>query len=137
MTIQAVTLHLPSSLYERLKRRAEQADRTVEAELLDVVTTAVPTEDLLPAYLEEAVAPLAMLDDAALWRAARSHLPKKTAAQIERLHLKRQREGLTNTETESLVNDMRQYERTLLVRARAAALLKQRGHDVSELLAEA
>ncbi len=137
MTIQAVTLHLPSSLYERLKRRAEQADRTVEAELLDVVTTAVPTEDLLPAYLEEAVAPLAMLDDAALWRAARSHLPKKTSAQIERLHLKRQREGLTNTETESLVNDMRQYERTLLVRARAAALLKQRGHDVSELLAEA
>lgn len=89
MTIQAVTLHLPSSLYERLKRRADQADRTVEAELLNVVTAAVPTEDLLPAYLEEAVAPLATLDDAALWRAARNHLPKKTAAQIERLHLKR------------------------------------------------
>ena len=137
MTIQVVTLHLPSSLYERLKRQAEQADRTIEAELLDVVTTAVPAEDLLPAYLEEAVTPLATLDDDALWQAARRHLPKKTATQIERLHLKRQQEGLTNTETESLADAMRQYERTMLVRARAAALLKQRGYDVSELLADA
>lgn len=135
MISQAVTLHLPGSLYERLKRRAEQADRTIEAELLDVVTTAVPAEDLLPTYLEEAVSPLATLDDAALWQAARRHLPKKTTAQIERLHLKRQREGLTSTETESLANYMRQYERTMLVRAQAAALLKQRGYDVSELLA--
>jgi Arc-like DNA binding domain len=42
MAVQAVTLHLPSPLYERLKERAEQTHRSVEAELLEVVAAAVP-----------------------------------------------------------------------------------------------
>jgi len=45
MTVHAVTLHVPSLLYEQLKRRAEQAQRTVEAELLDIVVTSVPMSD--------------------------------------------------------------------------------------------
>ncbi len=133
MTIQSVTLNLPGHLYNRLKRRAEQAHRTVEAELLEVVASAVPVADELPAELNEAISPLALLDDEALWRAARSHLPAEAAVQMENLHLKRQREGLTEAEAQTLAGLVRQYERTMLVRAQAAALLKQRGHDVSEL----
>lgn len=45
MTIQPVTSNLPAHLYNRLKRRAEQAHRTVEAELLEVVASAVPVAD--------------------------------------------------------------------------------------------
>jgi plasmid stability protein len=134
MTVQVVTLHLPSPLYEQLKRRAAQAQRTVEAELLDVVATAVPVGDNLPADLAEAISPLALLDNEALWRAARSHLPAEAAAQMEDLHLKRQREGLTEVEEATLKGLVRQYERTMLVRGQAAALLKARGHDVSHLL---
>lgn len=134
MTVQVVTLHVPSPLYEQIKRRAAQAQRTVEAELLDVVATAVPVGDDLPADLAEAISPLALLDNEALWRAARSHLPAEAAAQMEDLHLKRQREGLTEVEAETLKGLVRQYERTLLVRGQAAALLKARGHDVSYLL---
>lgn len=137
MTVQSVTLNLPSALYDQLKRRAEQARRTVEAELLEVVATAVPVADELPSDLAEAISPLALLDDEALWRAARSHLPTETAARLESLHLKRQREGLTEAETQALSGLVRQYERSMLVRAQAAALLKQRGYDVSELAAGA
>ena len=137
MTVQVVTLHVPSPLYEQLKRRAAQAQRTVEAELLDVVATAVPVGDDLPADLAEALSPLALLDDVALWRAARSHLPVEAVAQLEDLHLKRQREGLDDAEAETLRGLVRQYERTMLVRAQAAALLKARGHDVSLLLTQA
>lgn len=137
MTVQSVTLHLPNPLYERLKRRAEQAHRSVEAELLEVVATAVPVADDLPADLAEAISPLALLDDEALWRAARSHFPEEAAAQMEQLHLKRQREGLTRSEAETRATLVRQYERAMLVRAQAAALLKERGYDVSELLAGA
>jgi plasmid stability protein len=137
MAVQSVTLHLPSPLYERLKRRAEQTNRSVEAELLEVIATAVPVADDLPANLAEAVSPLALLDDEALWQAARSHFPEEAAAQLELLHLKRQREGLTVSEAETRAGLVRQYEQTMLVRAQAAALLKQRGYDVSELLAEA
>jgi hypothetical protein len=53
---------------------------------------------------------------------------------MERLHLKRQREGLTENETQALNNQVHQYEQTMLIRAQAAALLKQRGHDVSGLV---
>ena len=137
MTIQSVTLNLPGHLYNRLKRRAEQAHRTVEAELLEVVASAVPVADELPAELNEAISPLALLDDEALWRAARSHLPAEAAAQMENLHLKRQREGLIEAEAQTLAGLVRQYERAMLVRAQAAALLKQRGHDVSELARKA
>jgi plasmid stability protein len=137
MAVQSVTLQLPSPLYERLKRQAEQTNRSVEDELLEVIATAVPVADDVPANLAEAVSPLALLDDEALWRAARGHFPEEAAAQLEQLHLKRQREGLTASEAEARAGLVRQYEQTMLVRAQAAALLKQRGYDVSELLAGA
>lgn len=134
MTVQIVTLQLPVPLYQRLKARAEQAQRSVEDEVLDVLATSVPVADELPTDLEEALLPLALLDDAALWRAARSTFSADTARQLEVLHLKRQREGLTETEAEMVAALVRQYERAMLVRAQATALLKQRGHDVSSLL---
>ncbi len=59
-------------------------------------------------------APLALLDDAALWRAARHHLPASAAARLEALHLKRQSEGLTDVESVALSGLLRQYERTML-----------------------
>jgi len=123
-------------LIERISRRTGNSPKTVEkveAELLEVVASAVPVADELPAELNEATSPLALLDDEALWRAARSHLPAEAAVQMENLHLKRQREGLTEAEAQTLAGLVRQYERAMLVRAQAAALLKQRGHDVSEL----
>jgi predicted transcriptional regulator len=137
MAVQAVTLHLPSPLYERLKRWAEQTHRSVEAELLEVVAAAVPVADDLPVDLAQVISPLALLDDEALWRAARSHLPAEAVAQMEQLHLKRQRQGLTGSEAEALAGLVRHYERAMLVRAQAAALLKDRGYDVAELLAGA
>jgi plasmid stability protein len=134
MTLQTVTLNVPDVLYTRLKQRAEQTNRTVEAELLEVLATAVPVADEFPADLQEAISPLALLDDESLWRAARSQLAAEVAAELENLHLKQQREALTETEAETLAGLVRQYERAMLVRAQAAALLKQRGHDVSSLV---
>ena len=99
-----MTLHLPDSLYEQLKRRAEKAHRTVEAELLEVVATAVPVDNESAAELAEAISPLVLLDDEALWQAARSHLSAEAAVQMEQLHLKRQREGLNETEARVLAD---------------------------------
>lgn len=134
MSVQTVTLQLPETLYRHLKARADRTRRTVEDELLDVLVTAVPASDELPADLAEAIAPLAALDDAALWRAARSRFPTGAAARLEQLHLKRQREGLTEGEEQAAAALVREYERAMLVRAQATALLKQRGHDISVLL---
>ena len=137
MTTQTITLDLPEPLYQKLKVRATQARRSVEDELLDLLAAAVPVADELPDDLTAAITPLAMLDDAELWRAAQTRLPPDVAARLEELHLKRQRAGLTEPEEREAATLVRQYERVMLVRAQAAALLKQRGHDVSGLLAAA
>jgi hypothetical protein len=134
MAVQAVTVSLPEPLYERLARRAQRTQRTVEAELADAVATLSDEPDELPADMAEAIAALHLLDDKDLWRAARQSLSREKAAEIEELHLKRQSEGLSASENESLAMLMREYTRIMLVRSRSAALLKQRGHDVSGLL---
>jgi plasmid stability protein len=134
MITQEVTLNLPEVLYQRLKARAEQTRRSIEAEALDVLATSVTVADELPSDLEAAIAPLSLLDDAALWRAARTTFSADAAQELEDLHLKRQREGLTEAETQIATALVHQYERAILVRAQAVALLKQRGHDISSLL---
>jgi plasmid stability protein len=135
MAGQLVTLHVPDALFSHIRKRAEQANRTVEAEVLDVLATVVPVGEELPADLGEAVSPLDLLDDEALWRAARNSFAAEATAELEQLHFKRQREGLSEAEAQRLAGLVRQYERAMLIRARATALLRQRGHDISDLLA--
>jgi plasmid stability protein len=136
-TTQSVTVRLPEPLYRQLQRRAQQTRRTVEDELVELVTSAVPLDEELPPDLAEAIASMGVLDDAELWRAARSRLAAEDAERFEELNAKRQREGLTSDEDRESAALVRRYERAMLVRAQAAALLKERGHDVSSLLTAA
>jgi len=134
MTRHSVTLRLPDPVYERYRQRAEKAHRSVEAELLEAVKTAAPKEERLPRELADAVSELELLDDEALWLAARQTLPPESSRRLEALHEKRQDQGLTAAEQEVAAQLVRQYERTMLVRAHAAKLLKERGHDISGLV---
>ena len=134
MSVHPITLSLPKSIYNRLRKRAEKSRRSVEMELLDVVAAAIPASEELPELLAAAVADLELLDDDALWRAARTRLDSEQSAQMEALHIKRQSEGLSAVEEQTLSGLVFRYERSMLVRAQAAALLKARGHDVSSLL---
>lgn len=81
--------------------------------------------------LSDALLQLSALDDEALQRAARSPLPAQIVEQMEALHFKRQREGLTRDEEETVRSLLAQYERARFVRAQATALLQQRGLDVA------
>ncbi|HRI67412.1 MAG TPA: hypothetical protein PK156_24380 [Polyangium sp.] len=137
MALQAVTVNLPDPLYQRLALRAGRAQRTVEAEIVEAVHSSCPDEQgELPTDLAESLAALNLLSDTDLWRAAKQHLEEEKSALIEELHWKRQREGLSVSESEALTMYMREYTRTMLVRSRAAALLKERGQDVAGLLTE-
>jgi len=53
---------------------------------------------------------------------------------LEELHNKQQREGLTETELGTLMRSIQEYERQMMVHAQAVSLLKERGHDISELI---
>ncbi len=134
MTAQAVTLHLPGSLYEHFKERAKRARRSLEAELLKAVEAAGAEQEELPPRLARAVNELHELDDEALWRVARDHLPREAARELESLNHKQQREGLSSAEEETSSQLAEAYERFLLLRAEAVGLLQERGYDISGLV---
>lgn len=71
-------------------------------------------------------------NDADLWEASRSTLPRVQRERMESLHHKQQREGLTDEEREEIMRLEELYQETVLVRAQAAVLLKQRNHDISD-----
>ncbi len=134
MSVEIHSLNIPDALYQRLKARAEQHQRTVEDELIEAAAAGVAEDEDIPPELEKTLASLSVLDDETLKQAARSHLPLEMWQEIEELHFRQQREGLMTAEQARLNWLMRQYERAMLIRGEAAALLKERGHDVDVLL---
>jgi plasmid stability protein len=138
MSVRIQDFNIPDALYKRIKERAERKHHTLEDELVEALTAGVAKdeEDRIPADITNEMSSLEQASDEALWQAARSHLPLDVSDEIEELHLKGQREGLNTAEKQQLAGMMHQYERYMLIRAKAAALLKRRGYDVDVLLEE-
>jgi hypothetical protein len=82
--------------------------------------------------LKSALAQLAYLNDAALWQAARSTMPSGQRARLQTLHELKQQRALEDRERTEEAALLRLYRETVLVRAQAAVLLKQRGYDVTD-----
>jgi hypothetical protein len=135
MAAHAVTLQLPAPLYDLFQGRAERAHRSLEEELLDAVATAATDEEKLSQEMTKALEDLKLLSDEELLRAARNRLSDEARSQLERLNLKQQREKLTSAEKERLEQLVREYDEAMLLRAETLLLLKERGHDVTRLLA--
>lgn len=132
MAVQAVTVNLPQTVYEQIRRAAEKAQRPIDEVLIEAVTAVAPVMDTTPTKLREALAQMAYLNDAALWQAARSTMPAKQRERLEALHHQQQRQGLMTEEQAEEQALMTLYRETLLIRAQATVLLKQRGYDVSD-----
>jgi hypothetical protein len=133
MTLQTITLRLPDMLFRQIERRAQRTRRPVEDELVAVVSSALPTLDDLPADIADELAQLGYLTDAELWQAAHTALLLSDSERMQALLLKRQRDGLSVAEEREARRLAHRADRTMLVRAQAAALLKDRGHDISSV----
>jgi len=134
MAARAVTLRLPDPLYDHFLDRAERSHRSLEAELLDAVAEVAADEEELSHDVAKVLSDLELLTDEELWRAAWNRLSDDARAQLETLNFKQQREALKPAEKETLEQLVHQYDWAVLLRAEAARLLKERGHDVSRLL---
>lgn len=130
---RTVTVDLPGEVYERLQQHADQARRPLEAELLDVILSALQ-QDALPDALTATLDQLRLLDSQTLQQMARSHLSTEESAQLEDFNLKQQAEGPDTHERQWRDDLLRQYERTVLIRAEAAGLLKERGIEIGTLV---
>lgn len=133
MTLQTVTVHLPEMLYRQVARRARRMRRSVEDELVEVVSTAMPTMEALPSDIVDDLEQLTYLTDAEMWEAACTTLPRQNSERMQALVLKRQGVRLTAVEERELKRLTHLADRAMLVRAQAAVLLKERGHNIESL----
>lgn len=127
MSAHEITLSVPDEIYEQIRVAAERARRSVEDLLREAITAAVHG-DTGP---RSALAQMAYLNDAALFQAARSTMSPEQRDRLEALHAQSHDGELTPAERDEERALLGLYQETLLVRAQAALLLKQRGYDVS------
>ncbi len=136
MSLQMINLPLPSQVYQRAQQRADKRQRSIEDELAEVVTQALAADDEfvgLPLELAEEVKQLAFLDAKHLWVVAKRTITPDQSEHMETLIHKLHREGLTQSEQQEMQQLQQLAHRIMLLRAEAAVLLKQRGHDITNL----
>jgi plasmid stability protein len=134
MAVQNVTIRLSDSLYHQIRQRARRSQRSVEDEVVAVVEDALPVLDVLPGELADELTQMSLLTDEELWQAARSSMTTAENRRMQALLFQRQREGLSSEEEMEAERLAQRQERVMLVRAKAASILNQRGHDVSKLM---
>ena len=132
MALHPVTVNIPEAVFRRIKEAAKKTRRSVDEVMVEAISAAATGLALPLAQLRSDLAQMAFLNDAVLWQAARSSLTSSQHQELEWLHHKQQNEPLTETEKVKLENLETLYRDTILVRAQAVALLKQRNYDVSE-----
>lgn len=132
MSDHLITLNLPDAIYEQIRQAAEKAHRSVGDVLVEAVSAAAPCMAASPENLRSALAQMAYLNDAALWQAARATMSAAQRDRLAALHDQKQRRKLSVAEEQEEKALLGLYRDTLLVRAQAAVLLKQRGYDVSD-----
>jgi hypothetical protein len=137
MTDRTITVAVPQETFEPFRERAEQAQRSVEEAVLEAMRAALTDGTSTTEERQPVLAALALLDTAALWQIVRRGAETEDVLVLAALNEKRQREGLTPAEERAVRELIRHHDRAVLLRAKALALLRQRGEDVSALVAGA
>lgn len=132
MTYQTITLNVPETVYQQIRKAAEKVRRPINDILVEAVTAAAPAMGTTKKGARAALAQMAYLSDAALWQAARATLLVKQRERLEDLHEAQQQRPLSNTERAEERSLLELYRETLVVRAQAAVLLQSRGYDIAD-----
>ncbi|MGB0387121.1 MAG: hypothetical protein ACPGWR_20075 [Ardenticatenaceae bacterium] len=127
MGLQTVTLRLPNPLYLRVQRRARVMNRSIEDELVSVVSEALPSLADLPSDITDEMAQLTFLTDLELQQAVAMTVTPRESERMEGLLFKQQRDSLSAKERQEANNLLHRYDQTMLLRAQAMLLLKERG----------
>ncbi|GAB4578135.1 MAG: hypothetical protein Fur0022_08680 [Anaerolineales bacterium] len=133
MSLHTIQINLPDPVFHRIKKRSEVSRRSVADEVVAVVTDTFEAE--IPQDITQELAQLDLFSDAELWAAAKISAPDEHAEQMQVLLEKQGREGLSQQDEQEVARLSHFFNRVMLVRAKAAALLKERGHDVDSLVA--
>ncbi len=137
MARPTVTLDLAPEVYNQLRQRAFHHQRPLEEEASLALADAITTPTVSPDDLEAALNALTTLDDDILWQVSHSQPTVEDGSLFRALIDTRKRRGLTPAEEQLLAELGERHDRVMVLRAKAVALLHQRGVDVSERVARA
>lgn len=132
MMSTAITVELPPAAFEQLRNTARRQNRPVAEVVKDIVLREIPGLPALPGDVEAELATFSQLSDDLLWLIARNTLTPQQQRELADLNDAAQRRPLTQTEQTRQVHLVDAYDRTLVRRAQAAHVLKQRGYDLSD-----
>src|SRR5262245_7482355 len=139
MRSHPLTVDVPDDLLSRLEARARKAKRSVEAEVVDLLSAAVngahpstkkppsrPTskqkdvrssdDEELPPDIAAEIARIEQLDEKSLREKAKEVLSTKEVRRLETLNRKAQNEGLTAAEEKERDELSQRYEKAMVVR---------------------
>lgn len=131
MTLKTITMQLPEDMYVRLQQTAQATKQSFDAILLRALQVGSPPSwTSAPAEFQIDLAALDRLDAAALWQIARA---RATSAEMDRYQAlldKNANETLSTEEQAELTQLRFEFDRQMLRKVHAAALLQWRGHQV-------
>ncbi len=134
MTTQAVHLHVPAHLYQRLAEAANAGQQSLEQVALQSIRAGLPPSmEHIPEQFRADLRTLHSLSDELLWRVTRSELESAKVTLYETLLEKNQRGALSEADQSQLNTLRREADLLTLRRSYAYALLKWRGHRVNPL----
>ncbi len=136
MSLNKVTVTLSDRLYRRLQAMATENNQNI-ADILVAGAEAMflleEDEAQLPADVADELAAMRYYSDEALWQATQPHLSPTQQTRLEELTHRQGVESLTEAEQKELDMLLADYDRSVLYRAQAFALLTLRGHTIPDL----
>lgn len=131
MTSRTVTMQLPENLYLRLQQTAQATKQSFEEIVLRALQVGSPPSwETAPAEFQADLAALDRLDDSALWRIARQQATPTQSDRYQALLDKNANQSLSAKEQKELTHLRTEFDRQMLLKVHAAALLQWRGHQI-------
>jgi len=132
VAVQTVSVQLSETIYRRLQRASELTYRPVDEILSSALTVALGVPSDLPAERQNELAALGMLSDAALWAASESSLSPAQQRRLQQLNHAAGERTLSSSQAREQAELLELYQRSVLQRAQALALLAYRGYDLPD-----
>lgn len=125
-------INVPVSLevYGRLERVAAHLAQPIETVLDETLRTILPTENVIPTAVQREIAALSTLTTEELHQVADSEMSNEDQAVLEQLLYWQNMRSLTQRELAKLEKLRAEYGRVLVRKARAFALLAERGQPM-------
>lgn len=136
MALQSITVNLPEAVYQFFASRSLQTKHSVAEELATMVTEIVPKQDALAPELERELDQLDYLSDDELNNASVLTASPDETEEMQVLVEQQQRGVLMPDAQERMSFLSTHFNRIMLIRAKAMALLTERGYDMSHRFVE-